>query len=121
MQRELRALKAAAGRNGPRHTSLRQIRQQLRGTGQRPHLRRITLECFAVRLMNPLGLFRRNGFTYLARQRVNEQTAAHTDLAMNTPDGKMNPAFLQCLTPREYVLVNAVDERAVEIKQVRLS
>jgi hypothetical protein len=36
---------------------------------------------------------------------------------MDTPDREMNPAGLECLPPREHVLVNTVDERTIEVEQ----
>ncbi len=36
---------------------------------------------------------------------------------MNAPHGEMNPAGLERLAPRKYVLIHAVDERTVEVEK----
>src|SRR5262245_8970565 len=72
-------------------------------------------------LMNSLGLLRRARVSGLAGQRVDEESAAHADLPVNTPDGEMYPALLQRFAPRQHVLVNVVDERSVEVEDEGLS
>ena len=53
----------------------------------------------------------------LANKLVGEQAAAHADLAMDAPDGKVDPLGVQRLLPGEHVLIDAVDQRAVEIEE----
>src|SRR5271163_4860441 len=36
---------------------------------------------------------------------------------MDAPDRQVDPLRVQCFLPREYVLIDAVDQRAVEIEQ----
>src|SRR5215213_8051392 len=71
--------------------------------------------------MYALSLFRRNSVSRLARQRVDEETAAHADLAMNAPHGQMNSAGFQRLAPRQHVLINAVDKCPIKIEEEGLS
>ena len=71
--------------------------------------------------MYALSLFRRKLMTRLARQRVDEETSAHADLTMNAPHGQMDSAGFQRLAPGEHVLINAVDECAIEIEEEGLS
>jgi hypothetical protein len=53
----------------------------------------------------------------LPEQHVREQAATHADLAMDTPDRKLNAFLLERLMPRKHVMVDAVHQRSVEIKE----
>ena len=53
----------------------------------------------------------------LAHQLVGEQAAAHADLAVDAPDGKLDALAVERLLPGQHVLIDAVDQRAVEIEQ----
>ena len=53
----------------------------------------------------------------LAQQDVRHQAAAHADLAVDAPDRERNAFAFERFLPGEHVLVDAVDERAVEIEQ----
>ena len=53
----------------------------------------------------------------LAQKHVGEQATAHADPAVDLPDGNIQIFFVQCLFPRQHMLVNAVDERAIEVEQ----
>src|SRR5581483_1248830 len=55
----------------------------------------------------------------LAEQRVGEQAAAHADLAVDPPDRELDPRLVQGLPPSQHVLVDAVDERPVEVEHER--
>jgi hypothetical protein len=55
----------------------------------------------------------------LAQQRIDEETAAHSDPPMNAPHGELDPRFLERFAPREHVLVDAVDERSIEVEEKR--
>lgn len=48
---------------------------------------------------------------------MGKQSAAHTDLAMDAPDGQFNSFGVESLLPGKDVLVDAVDKRAVEIEE----
>jgi hypothetical protein len=52
----------------------------------------------------------------LAQELVGEQPAAHADLSMNAPEGQRDSLGFERFPPREDVLINAVDQRPVEIK-----
>ena len=52
----------------------------------------------------------------LAQQRIDEQAAAHADAAMDAPHSKLDTAGLERLTPRQHVLVHAVDQSSVEVE-----
>jgi hypothetical protein len=53
----------------------------------------------------------------LAQEHVGKQSAAHADLAMDSPDRKIDAFGLERFAPREHVLIDAVDQRAVEIEE----
>ena len=52
----------------------------------------------------------------LAQQRAREQAAAHADAAVDAPHRELDAGLLQRLVPRQHVLIDAVDQRAVEIE-----
>jgi len=51
------------------------------------------------------------------QQRVNEQSSAHTDAAVNTLRGQMDTDTFQRFTPGQDMLVDAVHRGAIEIEQ----
>src|SRR5689334_12872500 len=57
----------------------------------------------------------------LAQDRVRHEPAAHPDPPMNPPHGQLDPHPSHGRPPGEHVLVHAVDERSIEIKQKRRS
>src|SRR4030088_118179 len=53
----------------------------------------------------------------LAQQSAGEQAAAHADLSMDTPDREIDPVRIKRLAPSQHVLIDAVDQRPVEVEQ----
>jgi hypothetical protein len=53
----------------------------------------------------------------LPAESLDQQTAAHADATMNSPHGQRETQLSQRLVPREHMLIDAVDERAVKIKK----
>src|SRR4030081_2947070 len=70
-----------------------------------------TLQAF-----DPLRIDMISGF---AQQSAGEQAAAHADLSMDTPDREIDPVRIKRLAPSQHVLIDAVDQRAVEVEQKR--
>jgi hypothetical protein len=64
-----------------------------------------------------LDLFRIDGESSFAKKHVGEQAAAHPDFAMDSPHGDVNPFRRERLAPSQYVLIDAIDQRAVEIER----
>jgi hypothetical protein len=64
-----------------------------------------------------LGFGLHNATANLAKQRVNEEAAAPSNATMNAPHGELDAQAFQSFAPGQNVLVNAVDERPVEVKQ----
>ena len=52
-----------------------------------------------------------------AQQLIGEQAAAHADLAVDAPDRQLDALRVQRLLPGQHVLIDAVDQRAVEIEE----
>jgi hypothetical protein len=116
LERRARGGDAPAGRDRPRAADLGQPREQAARAGQCAHL----ADPRPVRLGVPLLQAQQQRFVQrasgLAQQRPREQAAAHADAPVDAPDRELDPGLLQRLVPREHVLVDAVDQRAVEIE-----
>jgi hypothetical protein len=52
----------------------------------------------------------------LTKQSVDEQTSTHADLPVNAPHSETNSTGLERLAPREHMLVDAIDERSIEVE-----
>src|SRR6266404_4496883 len=70
-----------------------------------------------VGLAKPFDAFSTDFDSGLAEQLVGEQAPAHADLAMDAPDREFDTLRVERLLPGKDVLIDAVDKRAVEIKQ----
>lgn len=53
------------------------------------------------------------------QQHIGEQAGAHADTAMDAPDGERNAFLIQRFFPGEHVLIDAIDQRDIEIKNER--
>ena len=69
-----------------------------------------------VSVLESSGLFRSQTLAEFSAECLNQQTAAHADAAMNALHAQRISPFSQCLMPREDMLVNAVNKRAIEIE-----
>jgi hypothetical protein len=106
----------AAGRDRPGHAGLGEAGQQLARPRQHPHLAGPAAVGLGVALLergHQLGVDRLAG---LAQQRADEQAAAHPHAPVDAPHRQLDPAPLQRLLPGQHVLVDAVDQGAVEIE-----
>ena len=84
---------------------------------QRADLRRALGVRLGVQAPELAGLLVGHLATGLPQEGVREQAAAHPDLAVDPPDGQVDPGAVQGETPCQHVLVDAVDEGAVEVEQ----
>jgi hypothetical protein len=50
------------------------------------------------------------------QQHVRKEATAHANFPMDSPDRQRDPFVIQRFLPCQHVLVNAVDQRAVEIE-----
>ena len=69
-----------------------------------------------MRLAQPLQEVRVELAAGLAQQRAREQPAAHADPPMDPPDRQLDPVGQQRVVPSHDMLVDAVDQRPVEIE-----
>jgi hypothetical protein len=53
----------------------------------------------------------------LAKNGVRHEPTAHADPAMNPPHGELDADTRHRLAPREHMLINAIDQRAIQIEQ----
>jgi hypothetical protein len=55
----------------------------------------------------------------LAAKGLHKQASAHSDAAMDAPHGERKTHFLESFMPRQYMLVNTINERAVQVEKER--
>ena len=58
-----------------------------------------------------------NSMPDFPQQHIGEETARHADAAMDAPDRQFDALGQQGIVPGEHVIIDAVDQRAVEIEQ----
>jgi hypothetical protein len=63
-----------------------------------------------------IGLGLRDAPADLTKQCVDEEPTTHANATMNPPYCELNAQIFQGFTPSQHVLVNAVDERPIEVK-----
>src|SRR5262249_7917720 len=105
--------------NGPSNACFSQIRQEFQRARKDTHLFYEAAIGFSVELLNVCDFFRGHLTSRLPQQSVHQQAATHADSAMDTPHGNPNAPALKCLPPRQNVLVDTVDESAIEVEQKR--
>src|SRR5574341_1585931 len=84
---------------------------------QRANLPRIAQVNFFVLALKTLRLFGAQLLPRLSQQGVDKQSSAHPDPAVDAPDSQLYARHFERLPPRQNVLVNAVDQRAVQVEQ----
>ena len=107
----------SAGRDRPWNLGFRQRLQQRSRARQRPYLARNLVVRARVELPQSIERLATEVHPRLSQQHVGEQPTAHADSTMNTPDREVDALRLERLAPGEDVMVDAVDERAIEIEQ----
>ena len=72
----------------------------------------------ALEFIGPVSAAQKTHAQRLAapRRKHVPNTVAHANLAMNAPDGQLDALQIKRFLPRQDMLINAVDERAVEVK-----
>ena len=96
-----------------------QGRQQLGGAGQWSDAVKATDERVAVQFRERRDHLPIELSVELAGERVYEQAAAHPDPAVDLPHGQADTHALERVAPGDHVLIDAVDERSVEVEQKR--
>src|SRR5579883_1294517 len=112
-----RGAHAAAGRDGPRDAGFGQILQQVYRAGQwayPPGETRIGLRVLALQGVEERrsDLDRR-----LAQQHIRKKTTAHPYLSMDAPHRELYAGAMEGLLPGLHVLIDAVDQRAIEVEE----
>ena len=62
-------------------------------------------------------LFRCDGEAGFSEQRIRHQASAPADAPVNAPRGQFDTTAFQGFSPGQYVLVNAIHQRAVQIEE----
>ena len=69
-----------------------------------------------VKVQQAFDSLRADLLSGLSEKHVCEKAAAHPDLAVEAPYGEIDPFGLERFVPSQHVLINAIDEGAIEIK-----
>jgi hypothetical protein len=54
-----------------------------------------------------------------SQEGIDEESAAHANSPVNAPNGELDTGFLEGLAPSENMLIDAVDQRAIEVEEER--
>ncbi len=95
----------------------REKREQFAGAGEWADLIGEASVGFAVEADEAIGFVSCYCVTGFAEDGIRHQAAAHADATMDAPHGELDADAGHCFAPREDVLVDAVDERAIEIEE----
>ena len=112
-----RRFHAPARRDRPRNARVGQMRDELASAGQRadrPRAPAVGLRMHATQTLAARGV---DLVAALAQEDVRHQATAHADLAMDAPDRERDAFAFERFLPGEHMLIDAVDERAIEIEK----
>jgi hypothetical protein len=70
-----------------------------------------------VALAEAIDALRTNLKTGFPQEHVGEQTAAHPNSAVNTPDRQIYALFVEGLFPCDHVLIDAIDQRTIQVEK----
>jgi len=101
------------------HARVGERGEQLTRPGQgrdRVHLRTVLRR---VRLLQPVDVLAGQRPAGLPQERGHEQPAAHPDTPVDAPHGQVDADLRQRRPPGDDVLVDAVDQRPVQVEQER--
>jgi hypothetical protein len=117
LERVARTLQASARRNRVRHLVRRQAVQQLLSARKNAKGLCLAFIRFSVQALDTVGLVLRHRMSDLTKKSVCHQAATHADLPVNTPDREVNPFGLEGFVPGQHMLVDAIHQGAIQIKQ----
>src|SRR5712692_2339152 len=117
LQRRTGPFEPSAGRDRPWHTHARQIGQKLLCSGKRANLCDLAGVGLGVMPLESCILLSGYSVAGLAQEGIHEETSAHPDPTVDSPYGELDPCLLQGFAPGQNVLVDAIHQRTVEIKQ----
>jgi hypothetical protein len=96
-----------------------EITNELTGAGERANRSRLPIERRGMQVAEPLPALGIDVKARFAQKHVGKQAAAHADLAMNAPDRDVDPLDVKRFAPCQHVLIDTVDQRAVEVEHER--
>jgi hypothetical protein len=70
-----------------------------------------------MQALDAVSLVLRHRMTDLTKKSLRHQATTHPDLPMNAPDCKVNPFGLESFAPGQHVLVDAIHQGPIQIKQ----
>ena len=117
VERPARVREAPAGGDRPRDADAREQREELPRPRQWAHLRCPPRVRLRVQRLQARDLVAAQRSARLARQRGHEQATAHADAPVDAPHRDLDAERLERLPPAEHVLVDGVDQGAVEIEE----
>jgi hypothetical protein len=91
--------------------------QEFASTRERLNRSLIALKRCGMSILKFLSEFWSHAMADLTAESLDQQTATHADAAMNSPNGQGETRLFKSLVPRENMLIDTVDERAVKIKK----
>ncbi|MDB5830693.1 MAG: hypothetical protein JWR14_523, partial [Caballeronia sp.] len=106
----------AAGGDCPRYIGRGQCRKKLARPWEGLNLAIEPVERLTLSFLDSLDAIRIDVATDLSQKLLREEITAHADLAVDSGDGEAQPFAIQRFAPCDHVLVDAIDERAVEVK-----
>jgi hypothetical protein len=99
------------------HAEFVQTLEQRDRASQGTDAREPSVQFLGVTPLHPLGTGSVDRASGLTGESLDEEAAAHADPAVDPPHGDLDLLLLQRLVPGENVLVDAVDEGAVNIEE----
>src|SRR3979409_2435096 len=90
---------------------------QVQSSGQRPDVICLLSVSDGMGVAKPRDAFRTNFDPGFAKKLIGEQASAHAYFAMDAPDRQLDALCIERFLPCKDILIDTVDERAIEIKQ----
>src|SRR5258708_32238481 len=107
----------ATGGDCPGHALRREVLEQLTSARQRLHAAGQGLVGLGVMNTQTFQALRRIVEAGFAQQYIREQSTAHANLSMDAPNRQCNAFRVERCFPGGHVLINVVNQRAIEIEQ----
>jgi hypothetical protein len=90
--------------------------EHLAGAGQDANLAQSSPIGLAMQMSQLAGIVTAHRPFRLAEQRMGDQAPAHADPAVDALDRDLHPGVIECFLPGEDMLLNAVEERAIQVE-----
>jgi len=116
LQRAIDLRSSSRSGNAMRHICAAQGAQKLHRAGKRSALRQELSKQLSMPPLQRLSLLRGDFTAELSRDRAGEESAAHSDAAVNAPTVDSETCLRQRTLPCEHVSVDGIDESSIEIE-----